>query len=121
MSNGRVGAYGLGLAAAVGLGLALYTYATPLTGVTGTAGAAIAIALATAVLVSAVGLVVSRRPGWRNVLHALAFVALVGTAIAAFFLHEWGVLVAMALGLMALLVSLTGIGARTHSRTEVSG
>ncbi|SFE54238.1 hypothetical protein [Roseivivax sediminis] len=99
-----LGATVTALAALAGAGLALYLYLTPLTGVTGTIGALIVVVAALLVALGAILIATTGHPVWRW----LTILGIIGTAIAAAFLHGWWIVVAMIVALVGIV--LDGIG-----------
>lgn len=100
------------LGAAVGAGLALYNYLAPMTGVTGTPGALLVVV--SSLLLLAAGVViwlVSRGFGYW-LLEVLGFAGVVGTFVAAWFLHEWWLMAAMGVVFVGLVLSLFRRSAR---------
>ncbi|OCX58151.1 hypothetical protein BFP70_19010 [Thioclava sp. SK-1] len=89
-----------------GFAVALYNYLTPLTGVTGTFGAGLVIASTLLLAIAAVLIQISRPGAWRVVLRILVALGGVLTALAGYFLHEWWLIVAMAIVLLGLLFDI---------------
>ena len=89
-----------------GAAVALWNLLAPLTGVTGTPGALLVVA--TSLLVAGAGLVIGlmRPGGWRGALRILTALGILGTAAAAWFLHEWWLIAAMGVALLGLIVDL---------------
>lgn len=92
----------LSLIALLAIALAAYAYLVPSTGVAGTEGAMLALAGSVAILIGAVAAASLRRPGWlRTTLMVLLLLGLIGTALAAWFLHRFVLVAVLALGLVA--------------------
>lgn len=106
------------LASAVGLAAAVYGYATPLTGITGSLGALVVICSSAALVLAGVLLLVLRSRGLRVTFEVLALLGIVGTAAAAWFLHSWILVGAMAVALVALVVAMTAPAPRRLRGTE---
>ena len=94
------------LAALAGLAVALYAYFTPLTGVTGTLGALVVIVASTALAVLALIMPALKKRAPRNTLRVLILLGLAGICVAGLLLHQWWIGVAMAIGLVGLLVDM---------------
>lgn len=92
------------LAGLVGAAIALYLFLTPLTGVTGTVGAL--VVLAACLLVALGGLLMLATGGavWRW----LTVLGIIGTALAAFFLHGWWIMLAMLVALVGVVLDRIG-------------
>lgn len=102
----------VGLLASVGgFGAAVRAYLWPGTGVDGSIGALLAL-LGTVSVLFAIGLLMVVRTNlrWWKVLRALAILAAALTALAAWFLMQWGVVAAMVLSLIGLLAVGSGTG-----------
>lgn len=102
----RTGATILFAASLAALLLAFYAYFTPLTGVEGSLGALIVIIACVVLAVAAVVLPALHIRGWRNLLRGLVLLGLVGTAFAGALLHRWFIPVAMAVGLIGLILDM---------------
>lgn len=103
----RTGAILLFAASVASLLLAAYAYFTPLTGVTGTAGAMLVIVASLILALAALVLPGLKGRGSRNALRVLILLGLIGTAFAGWLLHLWLVPVAMAIGLIGLIIDMT--------------
>ncbi len=90
----------------VGFVVALYAYFVPLTGVTGSLGALIVIFACVALAILALMLMAVKGRGARNALRVLIFIGLVGTGVAGLLLHQWWLGVAMAVGLIGLILDM---------------
>ncbi|ETW11300.1 hypothetical protein ATO8_17570 [Roseivivax marinus] len=99
-----LGATLIALAGLAGAAIAFYLYITPLTGVTGTVGALIVLVASLLVALGAVLMMATGHRVWRW----LTVLGILGTALAAFFLHGWWIIVAMAVALIGVV--LDGIG-----------
>ncbi|QPM92282.1 hypothetical protein [Pseudooceanicola algae] len=98
-----------------GLAVSIYNYATPLTGVEGTFGAGLVI-LACVLLILGAFVIQFSPPGiLRGIFRFLVGLGAVLTALAAYFLHEWWLIVAMAITLAGLAFDIA------QSRTASSG
>ena len=98
-----------------GLAVAIYNYVTPLTGVNGTYGAALAI-FGCAMLILGAFVVQLTPPGaLRGIFRFLIGLGAVLTALAGYFLHEWWLIVAMAITLLGLAFDIA------QSRTTRKG
>ena len=102
----RLGPTGLVIAALVGLAISIYHYVTPMTGVTGTAGALLVVV--SSLLLSVAGIVLFLlHHGWVAALvRVLAVLGSVGTLLAAYFLHEFWLMAAMVVALLAIFFDL---------------
>lgn len=96
----------LTIAALVGLGIALYHYFAPLTGVTGTSGALAAVASSALLMLFGLVLLLRRSGGTARVVRILALPGALGTLAAAWLLHEFWLLAAMAVALLAVVSDL---------------
>jgi len=105
--NYRLGAILLFAAALASLLVTLYAYFTPLTGVTGTAGALLVVVANVILLLAALVLPGLQGRGMRNLVRVLVLLGLIGTAFAGLLLHLWTVPVAMAVGLIGLIIDMT--------------
>ncbi len=88
------------LAGLCGAAIAYYLYATELTGVTGTPGALLVLAACLAVAAGGLLMMVSAAAAWRW----LTVAGILGTALAAFFLHGWWIIAAMFAALVGVVV-----------------
>ncbi|MGC3872218.1 hypothetical protein ACPF7Z_02975 [Halomonas sp. GXIMD04776] len=102
----KVGAILLFIASLAGLAVALYAYFTPLTGVTGSIGALVVILACVALAVMALILTAAKGHGALIALRFLIFIGLVGTCFAGLLLHQWWIGVAMAIGLLGLVLDM---------------
>lgn len=87
-----------------GAAIALYAYLTPLTGINGSAGALLVIV--SSLLVAGAGLIIAliaSRFG-RNVLRVLTGLGILGTALAAGFLHQPMLIIAMVVAAIGLIL-----------------
>ncbi|MFS2027365.1 pyrroloquinoline quinone-dependent dehydrogenase [Massilia sp. CT11-137] len=108
----------LTIAALAGLGVALFNYFAPMTGVTGTIGA-LAVVVST-LLLALLGFVLARRrTGRSRLVRVLALLMALGTLAAAWLLHEFLLVAAMAVALLALAVDLMS-GPDRHPATTVA-
>ena len=92
------------LAGLAGAAIALYLFLTPLSGVTGTIGALIVLAACLAVALGGLLMMTTGGAVWRW----LTVLGILGTALAAFFLHGWWIMLAMLVALVGVV--LDGIG-----------
>ncbi len=92
------------LAAACGLVVALYHYLAPITGVTGTPGALLVVV--SSALITLLGLAWLSRPHRGLPIRILVLVAASGTLLAALLLHEFWLVAAMAVVLLAGMVDM---------------
>ena len=102
------------LGALIGAAIAIWNYVTPLTGVTGTFGAGLVIA--SSILIALAGIVIQMtEPGAiRTILRVLVALGRLGTAAAAYFLHEWWLIAAMGVVLIGLIYDIASSrGARS--------
>jgi hypothetical protein len=109
MARGREGgAWLMALAAAIGLIVSLIAYFHLGSGIDHTAGALLVII--STVLLTGAGVVLALTTGasgaWRTVLNVLCILGVVGTGLAAWFLHAWLLLALMAAALVGWLVSI---------------
>jgi len=93
-------------AAIVGTGLSLYYYLTPLTGITGEPGTLLVLAASVALVLDGLILWFGPRGAVFNVFWALGLLGVTGTLAAAWFLHAWWLMAAMAVVVVGLLASL---------------
>jgi hypothetical protein len=109
MARGREGgAWLMALAAAIGLIVSLIAYFHLGSGIDHTAGALLVI-ISTVLLTGAgvvLALTAGASGGWRTVLNVLCILDVVGTGVAAWFLHAWLLLALMAAALIGWLVSI---------------
>jgi len=103
----RLGAILLLAGALASLLVTLYAYVTPLTGVTGTAGALLVIVASLILILAALVLPALKGRGMRNLARVLILLGLLGTGFAGLLLHLWTVPVAMAVGLVGLIIDMT--------------
>jgi len=92
---------------AVGTALAVYAYVSPDTGVAGTVGALLALIGAVAVTVGSLVAALADLRGW--LFGVLAFLIALGavlTALAGYFLMQYGLAAVMALALVGLIVAV---------------
>ncbi|MEO7493311.1 MAG: pyrroloquinoline quinone-dependent dehydrogenase [Massilia sp.] len=108
----------LTFAALTGLGFALFNYFAPMTGVTGTIGA-LAVVVSPLLLALLGVVLVRRRGGGARLVPILALLLALGTLAAAWLLHEYALLVAMAIALLALVVDFI-CGLDRHPVTTVA-
>jgi len=94
------------LAGLVSAILALYAYLTPLSGVTGTFGPLIVIGAALLIAVAALVMPKEGGRGWRITLGVLILLGLLGTAFAGVLLHRWFIPIALAVGLIGLILEM---------------
>jgi len=97
----------LTVAALAGFGVALFNYFASLTGVTGTIGALIVVGSSLLLALFGLALLWKRSGGLARLMRILALLAVLGTLVAAGLLHEFWLLVAMAVALLALVVDFT--------------
>ncbi len=102
----RIGILLLLAAAAVGLIAAAYGYSAPLTGVTGSIGAGLVIVLSLVLGLAALVLPALTSKGLRYLLVSLIVLGLIGTGFAGFLLHQWLIPVAMAVGLVGIVMEM---------------
>lgn len=107
-SPGSAGTAVLLFSAAVALLVALYAYATPLTGVTGTPGALLAVVVSIAIIFLTGLLPRSRPHASRAFWRAVLVILLAGNGFAGMLLHEWGLVIAMAVGFIGLVIDMLG-------------
>lgn len=100
----------LTVASLVGLAIALFNYLAPLTGVTRTIGALAAVGAC--VLLALVGLVLlfRRAGGVAGLMRVLGVVGALGTLVAAWLLHEFWLVAAMVVALLAVAFDFTRAG-----------
>ena len=98
------GALVMTVAAVLGLILAVWNYAAPMTGVTGTAGALLVVFSSLALAVDGVLLYLLRPGAIHRVLAGLGALGVLGTFVAAWFLHAWWLMAAMAVVAIGVLV-----------------
>lgn len=103
----RSGALIVVAAAVVALVLGLYAYFAPLTGVNGTAGAIIFIVASAVIALAGLALPVLGRRGLRNTLRVLVLLGLLGTILAGVLLHLWWAVLALAVGLIGVIIDMT--------------
>lgn len=109
----------LTVAALAGLGIALFNYFAPMTGVTGTIGALLVVG--STLLLALLGLVLVRRPGdGARLVPILALLVALGTLAAAWLLHEFWLLAAMAIALLALALDFMRGAGRQRGTTAAS-
>lgn len=102
------------LASLIAAALAAWALLVPETGVTGTVGAGLALGGAAAVALGALLLMAPRLgTGLRRLLLLLAALGAVLTAVAGWFLMQWGVAGAMLVALLALILPPVLPGRRT--------
>ncbi|SEN98580.1 hypothetical protein [Palleronia pelagia] len=107
---------GSSITAIAALSAALFAfnlYVTPLTGVTGTSGALLVMLGCILIAVGALFMAVTGRRGWRW----LTILGVLGTAVAAFFLHGWWILLLLAVAFVGIAIDAVGAG---MERTEVT-
>lgn len=92
------------LAALVGLGISLYGYLMPLTGITKSFGALLVCIASAALILDGLFLWLVRRRGARIFWLVLGFLGAIGTFAAAYFLHAWLLMGAMAVVFFGLLI-----------------
>ena len=90
-----------------GFAVALYNYLTPLTGVSGTYGAALVVLACLLIAIACVLVQLSHSTGWRGFLRFMIGVGAVLTGLAAYFLHEWWLIVAMVIVLVGLIYDIS--------------
>lgn len=112
----NIGAILLFAAALASSALAIYAYVTPLTGVSGTLGALIVIVTSIILAVAALVLPAISPRGWRNLWRILILLGLIGICFAGILLHRWWIGVAMVIGLIGLIIDMTG---RTRAATPI--
>ncbi|GGB18684.1 hypothetical protein [Allosediminivita pacifica] len=93
--------------ALAGAAVAVYNYLTPLTGVTGSLGALIVIASSILLIIAGVLIQLSQPGGWRSLLRTLVVLGAIGTGLAAYFLHEWWLIVAMVIVLVGVVLDVS--------------
>lgn len=94
----------LAVASVAGAALALYNYLAPLTGVTGTLGALVVIATVVILALLGVLLFVKRSGGAGLTFRILGLIIALGTLAAAWLLHEFWLVLLMAIAVLAVLV-----------------
>jgi LPXTG-motif cell wall-anchored protein len=92
------------IASVFGLAIALYHYFTPMTGVTGASGALLVVVSTLLVLLLGIVWLVRRRN--TRLTRVLIVIGAIGTMAAAWFLHEFWLVAAMAVVLLAVIVDL---------------
>ncbi|HSV01780.1 MAG TPA: hypothetical protein VLI41_01115 [Phenylobacterium sp.] len=104
----RYGRWLMALAAAAGLVVSLVAYFNRGGGIAHTGGAALVIASTAILLVAALVLALAlAAPAWlRGLLLAGCLLDLLGTGLAAFFLHAWLLLALMIIGLVGWLLAM---------------
>jgi|GEM_PF-5381066 len=109
----RLGSSVTAIAALSAALFAFYLYVTPLTGVTGTSGALLVMAGCFLVALGGLFMAVTGHKSWRW----LTVLGVLGTALAAFFLHGWWILLLLAVALAGIALDAAGAG---MARTEVT-
>ena len=108
----------LTIAALTGFGAALFNYFAPMTGVTGTIGA-LAVVVST-LLLALLGVVLARRrTGRSRLVQVLALLVALGTLAAAWLLHEFLLVAAMVVAVLALVADFMR-GPDRHPVTTVA-
>lgn len=102
----RVGPATLTIASLAGLGVSLFHYLAPMTGVTGTAGALLVVGSSLLLALAGIVLFVRRSGGFALLLRILASLGALGTMAAAYFLHEFWLVAAMAVALVGVAVDV---------------
>lgn len=93
-------------ASLAGTALALYAYFTPLTGVTGSPGALLVVVSSVLLIIDALILWFGP-PGFIfGLFCVLGLLGAIGTLAAAWFLHGWWLMAAMAVALVGLILAL---------------
>ncbi|TQS72878.1 hypothetical protein ERN12_03585 [Rhodobacteraceae bacterium] len=92
--------------AAGGCAVAIYNFLTPLTGVNGTFGAGLVIFSTALMALATLALPVIHSRGLRNLFRILLLLDVLCTAAAGYFLHEWWLIVAMAIALVGVLMDM---------------
>ncbi|MEQ5872190.1 hypothetical protein J4E08_20175 [Sagittula sp. NFXS13] len=94
------------LSALLALAVMLWNYVADV-GIAGTGGAALALFGTFALTAAGILLVMTRLPGWARVtFKVLIALGLIGTSLAAFFLHAWIVLALLIVATVAFVISL---------------
>jgi len=119
--RGRYGIWLTALAAAAGLVVSLVAYFDRGGGIDHTGGAALVIVSSAILLLAALVLALAPgAPGWlRGLLLAGCLLDLLGTGLAAFFLHAWLLLALMAVGLLGWLVAMFAGGSTAAAARSV--
>ncbi|MBD8064229.1 hypothetical protein IC608_01900 [Devosia sp. PTR5] len=94
------------IAAAIGLAVALYYYFMPLTGITGAPGTLLVIVSSLLLLIDGVILWFAPRGFLFGLLWVLGLLGAIGTLVAGWFLHAWWLMLAIAIVVIGLVVSL---------------
>lgn len=106
--HARLGARVLAVAAAVGLAVSIIAYFDLGDGIDHTAGVVLVI-VSTAILLLAALMLMFRLPAWLcGLLFTGCVLDILGTGVAAWFLHAWLLLALMALALIGWLLALLG-------------
>jgi quinoprotein glucose dehydrogenase len=100
------------LASLVGLGIALFHYLTPMTGVTGTLGAMIVVGSSLLVALAGAVLWFGDSGTTARIVRVVGWVLALGTIAAGWLLHEFWLVVAMVVALVATTMAFTRRGAR---------
>jgi quinoprotein glucose dehydrogenase len=99
------------LAALIGVAIALFYYLAPLTGVTGTIGAMVVVGTSLLVALAGVVLWFRHSGALAGTVRVLGWLLALGTLFAAWLLHEFWLVAAMAVALVAASVDFTHRGA----------
>lgn len=113
ITRSHAGGYLLAFGAAVALGITTWRYFTPLSGVTGTPGALLTMFGEAALLLAGVAISWMSGGTGRAIFIVLAWLGIILTGFAAYLLHGWWALTALAVALIGLAI---GTVARSRSR-----
>ena len=100
----HTGAYILIIAALVALAITAWRFFTPLSGIDGSGGAMTAMFAEVVMVVLGLLLVKSHTGGLRGFLLFLSWVGIVGTFVAALFLHGWLTAAVLAVGAIGVVI-----------------
>lgn len=95
----------LTIASLAGTGISLFYYLAPMTGVTGTGGALLVVCSSILLALAGAILVFRTAGGFALFLRVLAVLGTLGTSAAAWFLHEYWLVAAMAVALAATVMT----------------
>lgn len=93
-------------AALCGIGISAFNYFVPMTGVTGTAGALLVVCSSILLAAAGVFLLYKHYGGSAMFVRVLALLGALGTILASWFLHEYWLMAAMVVTLVAAIMTM---------------
>lgn len=105
----RVGPVVLVVTSLIGSAISLYNYLAPMTGVTGTSGALVVVVSSIILVACGFILLKSRAGGLASTVRIVALLGALGTLAAAWFLHEYWLMTAMALALIGVVIDFLAV------------